>query len=206
MLGRRRRASELLRTAAVQTGRRNLHGPAGVLVEAADADPFGNCQVEDDLIHAPRACADIQAALATTETAARERPADTLLNAVYLPARRAAVELRRDRAANAVKLLEAAAPFDRGYPEAMYLRGLAYLQTGNSVAAANEFQKIIDQKGASWGARYPQAYVGLARAAAQAGDTARATEAYRDFLALWKDADEDLALLLEATKEYAALR
>jgi hypothetical protein len=31
-------------------------------------------------------------------------------------------------------------------------------------------------------------------------------KAYQDFLALWKDADADLPILIEAKKEYAALK
>ena len=128
VLGQRRRASDLLRAAARQTRRRKLEGPANALVEAAAADPFGDCQVEDTLIGALRACADIHAALAQAEAASRERPADTLLNEVHLPIRRAAIELRRNRPESAIVLLEAARPFERRYPEALYLRGLAYLR------------------------------------------------------------------------------
>jgi hypothetical protein len=82
---------------------------------------------------------------------------------------------------------------------------VAYLRLGSAAAAATEFRKIIDQKGASWGPRYPMAYVGLARAAVQAGDAVGARKAYADFLALWKDADPDLPLMIEVKKEYAAL-
>jgi Flp pilus assembly protein TadD len=206
VLGQRRRASELLRAAAGQTRRRKLEGPANALIEAAGADPFGDCQVEDTVIGSLRACAKIDAALALAESASRERPADTLLNAVHLPIRRAAIELRRNRPANAVRLLEEARSFERRYTEVLYLRGLAYLAMRESAAAATEFRKILDHKGATWGARYAQAYVGLARAALQAGDSARARQDYRDFLALWKDADADIPLLIEAKKEYAALR
>jgi len=84
-------------------------------------------------------------------------------------------------------------------------RGLAYLRTGKGVEAATEFQKIIDHKGANWGPRYPLAFVGLARAVVQAGDTARAKKAYQDFLTLWKDADPDIPVLIEAKKEHAML-
>ena len=66
-----------------------------------------------------------------------------------------------------------------------------------SAAAAAEFRKIIDHKGATWGPRYEQAYVGLARAALQIGDSERAKQAYSEFLALWKNAEADIALLIE---------
>jgi hypothetical protein len=47
------------------------------------------------------------------------------------------------------------------------------------------------------------ARLGLARAAAIAGDKAKSLRAYQDFLALWKDGDPDVPLLQEAKKEYA---
>ena len=47
---------------------------------------------------------------------------------------------------------------------------------------------------------------GLARADALQGDTAKARAAYQDFLALWKDADPDIPILIAAKAEYAKLR
>ena len=38
------------------------------------------------------------------------------------------------------------------------------------------------------------------------GDSARAKKTYEQFFALWKDADPDIPLLLDAHKEYAALK
>jgi Tfp pilus assembly protein PilF len=59
--------------------------------------------------------------------------------------------------------------------------------------------------GAYPGPPYPLAHLGLARAAMLQGDTAKARKSYEDFLALWKDADADLPVLIEAKKEYARL-
>jgi hypothetical protein len=38
------------------------------------------------------------------------------------------------------------------------------------------------------------------------GDSARAKQTYEQFFAFWKDADPDVPLLLQARKEYAALK
>ena len=38
------------------------------------------------------------------------------------------------------------------------------------------------------------------------GDKTKATKTYEDFLALWKDADRDLAILKQAQNEYATLQ
>ncbi len=79
------------------------------------------------------------------------------------------------------------------------------LREGN--AAAAEFQKLIDHPGvvenSPWGAL---ARLGLARAYAMQGDTAKARTAYQDFLTLWKDADPDIPILKQAKAEYARLQ
>lgn len=63
------------------------------------------------------------------------------------------------------------------------------------IEAAAEFKKIVDHKGASWGATWVHTYwgqyyalseLGMARGLALAGDTAKARKAYEDFLALWE--------------------
>jgi hypothetical protein len=106
-------------------------------------------------------------------------------------------------------------PYDRVYPEAVYLRGLEYLRLREGAEAAAEFRKIMDHKGASWGStwKYPNwglyysiSYLGLARGSALAGNTANARKAFEDLFAHWKDADLDLPILVDTRKEYAKLR
>jgi eukaryotic-like serine/threonine-protein kinase len=141
---------------------------------------------------------------ATEESA--KQPDNTNLKAIDLPSLRAAMALKLDRPAEAIELLQPAMHYERRYPEVVYLRGLSYLRARKGMEAAAEFQKIIDHRGAYWGPFYPVSYVALGRAAAMAGDTARARKAYQDFLALWKDADPGTPILVDARKEYAALR
>jgi len=50
------------------------------------------------------------------------------------------------------------------------------------------------------------ARLGLARAYALEGDTAKARAAYQGFLTLWKDADSDIPIYQQAKTEYAKLR
>ena len=50
------------------------------------------------------------------------------------------------------------------------------------------------------------AHLGLARAYALSADIAKARTNYQDFLALWKDADPDIPILLAAKAEYAKLQ
>ena len=88
-----------------------------------------------------------------------------------------------------------------------HLRGEAYLALGDGNPAAAEFQKFVDHRGMvnifPWGSL---ARLGLARAYAMSGDTAKARAAYQDFLTLWKDADSDIPILKQAKAEYAKLR
>ncbi len=50
------------------------------------------------------------------------------------------------------------------------------------------------------------AHLQLGRAYAMSSDTAKAKNAYQDFLAIWKDADPDIPILKEAKVEYAKLQ
>ena len=134
-----------------------------------------------------------------------DRPNDTLLNAVRLPVARATLALQQNQPSGAIKALQAAAPYERAYSQVPYLRGIAYLRRNQGAAAAAEFQKIVDHKGANWGVVYPLSYLGVGRAWALAGDSAKAKTAYQSFFALWKDADSDLPVLAQAHKEFAAL-
>ena len=220
VLGQRRESSKLYKRAAETALRRGLRDVAAGFEEAdARADALsGNCRTARRLGRPALAlamCGDTAQAEKLAGETSKRFPNGTLWNAVQLPAIRAAIELQRDQPAKAVELLASASPYERAYPEAVYLRGLAYLRLHKGAEAAAEFRKILDHKGASWGSTwlYPNwglyysiSYLGLARGSALAGDTAKARKAFQDFFALWKDADQDLPILIEARKDYAALR
>jgi serine/threonine protein kinase/tetratricopeptide (TPR) repeat protein len=142
-------------------------------------------------------------------------PSQTVLKVYWLPAIKAAIELNANNAAQSVEYLEAAAPYDLGTPPQFqvgtmypaYVRGLAYLAQRNGPAAAAEFQKVLDHRGLVMNfVTGAMARLGLARAYAMAGDTAKAKAAYQDFLTLWKDADPDIPILKQAKAEYAKLQ
>jgi len=134
-------------------------------------------------------------------------PKNTFWNAVGAPLYRAQIALHSDNAAQAIELLESAHRFDSsGGFGPQYVRGQAYLKLNKGAEAAAEFQEILSHRG--WSVRgvlYPLAYVGLARGAVLQGDTARARKAYQDFFAIWKDADPDIPILIEAKLEHEKL-
>jgi hypothetical protein len=56
------------------------------------------------------------------------------------------------------------------------------------------------------GVFYPLAHLGLARAHALSGDAAKSRKVYQDLFALWKEADPDLPVLVEARREYERVK
>lgn len=87
-----------------------------------------------------------------------------------------------------------------------FLRGEAYLQLGDGKSATAEFQKIIAHPGIVNGYVHGAlARLDLARARALAGDLPGGRAAYRDFLALWSDADPSIPMFLQAKTEYSKL-
>jgi len=220
VLGQRLGSGKLYKRAAEMALRRGYRDIAAGFEEAdGRADALsGNCRTAHRLGRPALAlamCGDTAEAEKLAEETSKLFPNGTIWNAVQLPEIRAAVELQRDQPAKAVELLASAAPYERAYPEVAYLRGLAYLRLHKGAEAEAEFRKIVDHKGASWGSdwihpnwglQYSISYVGLARASALAGDTAKARKSYEDFLALWKDADSDIPILQQAKAEYARLQ
>jgi serine/threonine protein kinase/tetratricopeptide (TPR) repeat protein len=153
-------------------------------------------------------------------------PLDTQVQSLWLPAVRAQVALDRKNPAVALESLQAAAPIEFGQIAfvtnisclyATYVRGEALMATGESAAAAAEFQKILDHGGIVWNCwTGALAHLGVARAnvlqwknsngADSEAARVRASAAYKDFLMLWKDADPDVPILKQAKAEYAKLQ
>ena len=156
-------------------------------------------------------------------------PLDTQTQSLWLPAIQAQLDLIQKKPIAALKTLQSAAPpLEFGvvafaanasgsclYPT--YLRGQAYLAAGQGRAAATEFQKILDHQGIVWNcwtaalARLGKARANALESTAARGvdcDTARvrALTAYKEFLALWKDADPDVPILKQAKVEYTRLQ
>ncbi len=220
VLGQRRESSKLYRRAAETALLHRLRN-AGAEFEEADALAealSGNCQTARRLGRSALAlamCGDAAQAEKLAAETSKLFPNGTVWNAVQLPAIRAAIALKREQPARAVELLAAASPYERAYPEALYLRGLAYLDLRKGAEAVAEFEKILYHKGANWGSTwqhpywgqfYALSYLGLARSSALAGDPAKTGKAYGDFLTLWKDADPDIPILQQAKSEYAKLQ
>ena len=137
-------------------------------------------------------------------------PLDTMIQNYALPTIRAKIALANGDAIKAIEVLQAANSYELGGVGTMapvYTRGLAYLRARNGVAAAGEFQKMLDHRAMLGNDSHAAlARLQLGRANVMEGDTAKARTAYQDFFALWKDADPDIPILMEAKAEYAKLK
>jgi eukaryotic-like serine/threonine-protein kinase len=87
-----------------------------------------------------------------------------------------------------------------------YVRGLAYLSLKSANEASAEFHRILDHRGeATLSVLYPLARLALARAIALTGDTEKSRKEYQSFFELWKNADADLPILIEAKQRFQLL-
>ncbi len=160
---------------------------------------------------------DVARSRTILEALQKSEPTDTYLKVYWFPVIEASIALAQQAPDRAIVALEPSLPYELGgappnspsnatmYPA--YLRGLAYLAQKNGPAAVAEFQKFLDHPGIVDNFLFGSlAHLQLARAYAIAGDTAKAKAAYKDFLALWKDADPDIPILKEAKAEYGKLQ
>jgi tetratricopeptide (TPR) repeat protein len=120
------------------------------------------------------------------------------------------LQVKRGKANEALQALGRAARYEQASRYLLmpqYWRGYAFLGAKRPADAVAEFQKVMALRPlGGFSPTWPLAHVGLARAYAAGGDTAASRKAYEDFFALWKNADPDVPILVEARKEYAALK
>jgi eukaryotic-like serine/threonine-protein kinase len=158
---------------------------------------------------------DLPRSRALAEDLAREFPEDTSVQFMYLPTLRALFSLNAHDATAAIQALETASRFDLAlggvgfigrfgglYP--IYVRGMAYLRTGQPAEAAREFQRILDHRSIVL-VDPMDAMARLQLARALADDAVKAKTAYNDLFTLWKNADPDTPILKQARAEYLRL-
>jgi eukaryotic-like serine/threonine-protein kinase len=232
--GQQNRAREFSRR-SIQAARRNNSPEVAALRAVSDAlreAEFGNANearkdVEQALgIDSGRSiqtlaalalarAGDVGQAESIADMLAKKFPSHTFLRVYWLPCIRAAIELRRRNADQALQSLEPTLRYELGTPAPLqvgtmypaYLRGLAYLQKRDAHAAVSEFQKISEHKGVI--ANFPTAPLAnlwAGRAQRLSGDTSGARNSYQQFLTDWKDADPEVPVLAEAKAERERLK
>jgi DNA-binding winged helix-turn-helix (wHTH) protein/tetratricopeptide (TPR) repeat protein len=144
-----------------------------------------------------------------------DHPSDTFIQKYWLPIIHAEMELRQGKASQAVDALNLVESLDWAAPEALeistllppYARGQAFLGSDEGNKAVVQFQKLIDHPGMV--VNFPLgalARLQIGRAYARQRATPKAKAAYQEFFALWKDADPDIPIFIDAKAEYANLK
>jgi eukaryotic-like serine/threonine-protein kinase len=144
------------------------------------------------------------------EEARAASPKNTVIVSILAPIISAGAQRKKGNLSEAVQLLDSVRAYELGAILGVgtrYARANLYLQQRMGKEAAAEFKGIIDHPGAdAFSPAQALSHLGLGRAAALNSDTAEARKSYQDFFALWKDADPDLPVLVQAKKEYEQLK
>jgi ATP/maltotriose-dependent transcriptional regulator MalT len=152
-----------------------------------------------------------------TEELEKRFPEDTNAQYYEVPVLRALIAIGQHQPEKALQALEAARPYDLAaagpafhyhfgglYPA--YVRGQAYLAAHRPAEAAEEFQKVLDNRGVVLGDPIAVlSHLQLARAMVVSNNPGKAKAAYEEFFRLWKDADSNLPVLVQAKAEYSRL-
>ncbi len=227
--GQLARASDFARTVERMAESKDITAVVQATVAVAEA-AFGREQSARNRAHAALASASgrrigVNAALAlalanepsAAEAALQELlqkyPHDTLLHSIWEPTIEGAAALSRGNPKRALAEIQASLyNVRRGWPR--YLRGAALMKLGRPAEAADEFRAVLQWKShlftgaVDYGGApaYPASQLGLARAFALEGQVEESRKVYGQFLANWSRADADVPVLVEAKREYAALR
>ena len=140
-----------------------------------------------------------------------EYPLATFNLAVYSPMNRTTQAVSQGSSVEEVTtLMEPARRYESGSVADLlptYVRGVSYLKVRSGSDAQREFQKILDHHAVDDVTDlYPLAELGWARSYALQGRKDESRQAYQTFFMLWKDADPDLPILLEARREFLDLQ
>lgn len=133
-------------------------------------------------------------------------PLSTFNLEVFSPMIRTMAEVsRKSSPAEVTSLMEPDLPYEFGFEADMlpaYIRGISLLQVHAVQEAQREFQKLMDHHSVdAFSTLYPLCYLAMARAYAFQGKLADSRAAYDHFFKLWKDANQDLPILLQARRE-----
>jgi eukaryotic-like serine/threonine-protein kinase len=158
-------------------------------------------------------CGEEGAAVKLMEAQRKDHREDTRDAALYEPLVRALNNLHHGDPQGAVTALEASRSLETGIGPGSapymvpFVRGQAFLKVKDGGKAAQEFEKILNFR-TRWTTSelIPLSQLGIARAYALKSEPAKARTAYQDFLAMWKDADADVPVLVQAKAEYAKLQ
>jgi serine/threonine protein kinase/tetratricopeptide (TPR) repeat protein len=208
-LSRGPQAGQALMTIAISEALVGLSDAAKARIEAAENDGLlSDASADERMVVAaitedgPAARGLAPLALEASKTSANsEQQAAEIARAIQ-----ALVALAERRPTDAVALLDPVT-FDAGHSDVVNMWAIAKLLAGDLPAAAKGLTFMTSKEarsGLSNTAAY--AYATLARVQAQMGQKDEARRSYEKLFELWKDADPDLPLLVQARAEFVRLR
>ncbi|HEV1286363.1 MAG TPA: protein kinase [Bryobacteraceae bacterium] len=202
-------ASIALEEAAAQAEVGTPDGVRAAVARASRLVTFSR-QLQADAAIAEARAGDLSHAEAAAKALSEHSSLELMFNKTTMPELLAAIALRKKDPAAAIEALKPAIPYELGTPHellSLYLRGLAYLQQHAGHEAESEFQRLLKHSSIGPNAPYvPLARLGLARAYAQIGEIEKSRRTYEEFFAVWKNADANVPVLLEAKGEYSKLK
>ena len=127
-------------------------------------------------------------------------PQSNVVTQLYLPLLQATAQLGINERVKALEQLSTLSAND-AIPIAPYVRGMAHAALGDPQNAILDFQTMQVHRGAAqlWGGPvYAMTEIEIARAYALERDRQSSVAAYEKFLSVWKEADREQPLLMEA--------
>jgi serine/threonine protein kinase/tetratricopeptide (TPR) repeat protein len=156
------------------------------------------------------ACGDAAKSQALLDEVVKEYPKDLPVTMISAPLVRALIERDRGNLDQAIQYLEPLHRYDLGIIAGLannYARGLVLLEQKKGVEATVEFKKILEHRTIDFFSPvHALAQLQLARSAAANGDVTSSKKYYQDFFAAWRDADQDLPVLVTAKNEYEKIK
>jgi serine/threonine-protein kinase len=145
-------------------------------------------------------CGDQTYAEKVIGTLQENYPQNTAVAQYLIPQLEAAAEIGMNEPEKALDPLSGLESYDQ-ISLAPYLRGMANAALGQMPAAIPDFQTVLDHRGAALTGSnaFPMAEMNVARAHALTRDKHGSVEAYRRFLELWRNADQNQPLMVAAT-------
>jgi serine/threonine protein kinase/tetratricopeptide (TPR) repeat protein len=206
-LSRGPQAGNAMMQVAISEALFGLHDQAVARVAKADSDGIlGDNTLDDRLVvaailkDAAAARALLPKALEEQRKSAGSAPEGTSDGERAV---KALAALAENKAADAIAALEPIS-FDAAHADVVNIWTIAKMITGDLAAAAKGLTFLTTVRG-SLNTTSPYAYAMLGRVQSQLGQTAEARKSYEKLFEIWKDADPDLPLLVQARAEYAKL-
>jgi tetratricopeptide (TPR) repeat protein len=209
------RASQLYREQGVEGAADQYTKTTGIEMMEADDASDGRRQFsaspadpeEGEQVLGLALSGNVAAAQSAIRAMQTQYPKGTLWHLYWGPLTQAVIDLQENKAKDAAAVLETARPIESREVVVPWLRGNAYLASGQPTLAEWDYRTVVNHP--EWdptAPTIPLCWLGLGRALAAQGNRSAALDAYQHFFTLWAHADPEALYLKQAKQEFAALQ